>query len=464
MIRALFQRVSQPQLVWGRWLLCLSLGSLLVGCRYRDPSIDILEGELRWMEDQLYFLEDELARTCADLERCRQSGSDECGCGDGLPGSGGYSVIDEGTTSLSPYEVVPSDPQPTPALRNRTESPRTPVIPREPGNEQSDADDEFKIEMPTESTSQSSGVRSPDSMMDASGEFEIVEPVMEVPQSSTTAPSPDGPALEATPTLATPTLASPDGATVEPVPATEPTDSDLSIRLQSFADPDQPSEAGGASGTIDAHVTHVVAEGRLANARDFDNRNTDADLLVIVEPRNADGQYVALAGPLSIVVLDGKAEGTAARVARWDFDAASVRRRFRSSPEGQGAHFSLTWPEATPQSDQLYLFVRYVNVEGRKLEVDVPLTTEPQADGPGQWRVVKPKHELTTWSVPTRSKTLTPRSSAVKLEPIPEDDLGDRAPEASGDPTPEKQPEPRRSVEMPRRVGDQGAPEWSPDR
>ena len=54
-----------------RWMLFVLLGLVLVGCRYRDPSIDLLEGELRWMEDQLYMMESELEGACRELGRCQ---------------------------------------------------------------------------------------------------------------------------------------------------------------------------------------------------------------------------------------------------------------------------------------------------------------------------------------------------------------------------------------------------------
>ncbi|MEM8680671.1 MAG: hypothetical protein AAGF97_15085, partial [Planctomycetota bacterium] len=363
--------------------------------------------------------------------------------------SGDYSIVDEGSSTTPPsssgsrsYQVVPTEPQPTPALRNSTEQPPGPD---DSFDEQLDADDEFEIEMPTESTSypRVQPTPSPEVMMDASGEFEIIEPTMEGP---TMGADPDRLEMEATPPLPLP--GSP--AEVEPVPTAAPMSNDLSIRLQSFAEADTPE-------MVDAHVTHVVAQGRLANARDFDNKQTDADLLVIVEPRNANGGYVALAGPVSIVVLDGAAEGSAARVARWDFDAAAVRRRFRSSPEGRGAHFSLEWPEQTPQSDQLTLFVRYENVEGRKLEADVPLAkTRDNGDSSEGWRVVKSKHKLATWQKESKSVPLAPRDKAIQLEPVPT---------ANSQPASAK----AKPVEMPRRVRSssnrtEGVPEWSPDR
>ena len=53
-------------------LLLLSFCAVVCGCRGPDPSIELLESELRWMEDQLYMLDDQLGQTCAQLEACRR--------------------------------------------------------------------------------------------------------------------------------------------------------------------------------------------------------------------------------------------------------------------------------------------------------------------------------------------------------------------------------------------------------
>lgn len=50
--------------------LIFALALVLSGCRSRDPSIDLLEAELRWTEDQLYLAEEEYRRRTRELETC----------------------------------------------------------------------------------------------------------------------------------------------------------------------------------------------------------------------------------------------------------------------------------------------------------------------------------------------------------------------------------------------------------
>lgn len=53
-------------------LICL-LAPLLSGCQSGpDPSIELLESELRWMEDQLYDMDRAMTQNCRTLESCQR--------------------------------------------------------------------------------------------------------------------------------------------------------------------------------------------------------------------------------------------------------------------------------------------------------------------------------------------------------------------------------------------------------
>ena len=45
---------------------------LTAGCQSVDPSVELLESELRWQEDQLYLLKEQLQQKHAELESCRR--------------------------------------------------------------------------------------------------------------------------------------------------------------------------------------------------------------------------------------------------------------------------------------------------------------------------------------------------------------------------------------------------------
>jgi hypothetical protein len=391
------------------------------GCHYRDPSIDLLEGELRWMEDQLYALEDQLQRKTAELDACRQL---DCICEDAL-------YVPPATTDSQPSRTI----TPQPAERPK---PRPTPVDRPPQ---------------LRSAPQNGGAKTPGP---ANGDYEIVEPTVELPE----------PVTQPEPQLLEP----PDLDALEPQPAEPAPNSDgtgassglgeTGIRLRSYEElvNTAPSDQLDA---FDPHVTHITLRGRAAQGFDFDDQPTAADLLVVVEPRNAEGRYVQLPGRLSLVALDGSQQGPAARIARWDFDADQTRRMLRSSEMGRGIHLPLNWPATAPDSDQLVLFARYETVDGRRLEADTPLQVRDLPPRNGQWRVLQrpePSPPVEARGNGSGTPELLPVTSPIKLSPIPEQQ---RTEAFGANPNPAAQiPQ----VEMPVLRKSGGRPEWKPYR
>ena len=126
----------------------------------------------------------------------------------------------------------------------------------------------------------------------------------------------------------------------------------------------------------------------MAHDRGFDGQPADVDLLVVVEPRNVDGEPVLLGAPLSVVVLDASQPKESAQVARWDYSASETRRLMQSTSAGRGIHLELQWPKEPAATDQLQVFVRYVTVEDRQLEHDVSVAVQrPEESAHGEDRL-----------------------------------------------------------------------------
>jgi hypothetical protein len=152
---------------------------------------------------------------------------------------------------------------------------------------------------------------------------------------------------------------------------------DINIRPASKTEPvDEP---------VDARVTHIVFNSRLTGGVDLNGRPGDEGLMLVVEPRNADGQYVPLPGEVSIVVLDRSKTGQDARVARWDYESVETSRFLRKTLFGRGIHLELPWPNQPPESERLEVHVRYTTVDGRKLEAEREVQVDPLDQAAGGW-------------------------------------------------------------------------------
>jgi hypothetical protein len=124
----------------------------------------------------------------------------------------------------------------------------------------------------------------------------------------------------------------------------------------------------------DPTITQIYIDPQRTGGSNLDRKPGADALTLVLEPRNADGTYVPLAGPISVVLLDPAELGEAKRVARWDLDASDVDRSMRADKLKDGIRLTLAWPEnSPPDHDRLHVFVRYETVDGRKLEAELPI-------------------------------------------------------------------------------------------
>ena len=148
------------------------------------------------------------------------------------------------------------------------------------------------------------------------------------------------------------------------------------------------SSSGGGG-----RATQLVLNRLLCGGRDEDGRPGDEGLTVVLQPRDARGSTVEKPGPVAIVVLDPSQEGDAARVARWDFTAAQIARRFRETGRGRAIQLETSWPAAPPVHNDLHLFVRYSDGDGQHLEADQPIRVALPGERPPRWVPTEPPLE-----------------------------------------------------------------------
>lgn len=469
-----------------RWMLFVLLSLFIFGCHYRDPSIDLLEGELRWMEDQLYMMEGELEGACRELGRC-QDAKAHC--------------VERNRELNQSNRVQPNHDAASSASETKTQRPRI-VMPFQADSEDSaqpvvELPGEPVVELPAEpvvvipdesAAPVQSGVLSneweiipsvpdspvpplPETLFEESDPFVDegvvpttdlpVEPDLSVPSGGDTDVSVDEPALgpagtdeseednpgsvtgirepgaeEKQPTLAEPQpetqsddipslfpesegdgLSPPTG--IRPLlpgddePA-QPDENDVSIRLLSHLEHVRESRTK-PKGKIDAHVTHIVCE----------SHRTPTGISVLVEPRNADGDFVGLPGQISIVVLDEEKSGEQARVSRWDTSAEESAGKLVDSLMSQGIRLEYEWPGSVPFSENLQIYIRYVTVDGRRVQAqqrlgrretnnDEPLKLSSDLVEEEEWKIQDSGSEFdvvstkgTGWSVVRRDRQTT---------------------------------------------------------
>jgi len=328
-------------------LLCITTAVLLVGCRSRmDPSVDLLESELRWLEDQVYLLDDQLQQTCAQLASCRRENETL------------RQTLEQGSTTpaISNSYADPnatgkkgasSPPQPVPRGKNNAPPP---TIPRR---------------VNPKSTEEPPSQPSID---------ELQPPNVELGE-----PGPPPAALNGEGGL------NRFGAS-----------SDIThflTRTQRQTD----GEAMPEMIPTDLHVDRIVLNRQLTGGYDFDDRPGEEGLFVVIEPQNRQGEYIPVAGPLTLWVTDpSDSSHHAAKVAQWTFSSVETGQTLRRSVVGRGIHLQLPWPGKLPDRPQLTVHASYETSDGRRLDA------QHRFDRPTSAIETHPPHQVATLWHPDR--------------------------------------------------------------
>jgi hypothetical protein len=219
-------------------------------------------------------------------------------------------------------------------------------------------------------------------------------------------PAPDGlspPMIEegaAPPTIeipGTPSMPSErNSPRIEAEPAPRPggsRDDDSPAELPPPREPASAKAATPAGAVVDNKVTHLFLNPLHTGGIDLDHRPGEDGISLLLEPRNAEEQLVPQGGNVSIVLLDPVKSGDAARVARWNFDAAEMTQAISQNGDARGIQLQLPWPSRAPENSQLRLFVRYETADGRKIQTERDLFIKLAGQYSERWTPRPPERQ-----------------------------------------------------------------------
>ena len=281
-------------------LLILALCLCTAGCRGTDASVELLESELRWMEDQLFLMDQELSMTHAKLhssQRFNDSLKQEL---DDLRRNGSDSGFSGG----------------------------------------------------------SSGGRPP-RRDDPINDMDLSIPEIDLGAGDDSLNNGDGSQNE--------------NGTGDDAPRIDDPDSLQGIDL------DETTRSK-------KRVDRIVLNSRLTGGYDFDGRPGDEGLLLVIEPQDKSGTYVASPGELTITVHDPTKRGEDARIAQWQYSAAESTELLRQTLLGKGFHLQLPWPNEMPEQSELAVSTTYRNPHGnylrtrRTIRIDTGIQSVADAD------------------------------------------------------------------------------------
>jgi len=324
------QRVSQgfrPLVRWsGRAAAAIALCA--AGCK-SDLNQQLLERELRYQEDQIYQLQDELAEKCARLE----------------------SVAGENSILRKQLGVSDADPA-APSRGRRTRAPGVPPATAVPP----------AIEIPDLPGLPRGGSPAPR----GGPPVDLAPPTLEGVPPLPTEPGPAAPTTDAGSGLSLP----PAAAVIDPAarPIEAATETAVRAAAAETSTPtlvrlsyDEPADGGEA--------IRLAINPSASSGIDGDGDGRSEGLSLAIEPRNRGERLVGLTGDVTITAYDAAAGSNAPPLARWTVAAADAAAQFRPTGRRRGLVIDLPWQGQLPAAGHVRVTVESPSAAG-------PLTAE----------------------------------------------------------------------------------------
>jgi hypothetical protein len=153
----------------------------------------------------------------------------------------------------------------------------------------------------------------------------------------------------------------------------------------------QALEARGKSGRIptkptDSRVREIDWHPTMCRAQNSDGKPGDDGLFLVLIPRNTAGQFVPSLGALTLVVEETLADGSVARIGRYEFSDAELKDYLEPVGSAPGLHIPIRWTEQKPAGTSVEVYAKLTMPDGSTMvnRRTIPLR-KTAGMGPSTW-------------------------------------------------------------------------------
>ena len=132
-----------------------------------------------------------------------------------------------------------------------------------------------------------------------------------------------------------------------------------------------------------ARVNRLAINTWMTGGQNTDDSPGDDELVVLVQPRDADNEPVKLPGTLELRLSDPAAPEGSDPLGSWKFAPDECRQRWLNSMLSRGFLFRLPW-QTPPTRDRLLLHARFDTTDGRRFDADALIHVRPPASNGDQ--------------------------------------------------------------------------------
>ena len=115
---------------------------------------------------------------------------------------------------------------------------------------------------------------------------------------------------------------------------------------------------------VDSRVREIDWHPTMCRAQNSDGKPGDDGLYLVLVPRNSAGQFVPSVGALTLVVEETLADGSVARIGRYEFSEAELKDHLEPVGSAPGLHIPIRWTEQKPISTSVEVYAKLTMPDG----------------------------------------------------------------------------------------------------
>lgn len=132
----------------------------------------------------------------------------------------------------------------------------------------------------------------------------------------------------------------------------------------------------------DQKVTRLYLNPTLTGGLQHDEQPGDDGIVLVMEPRNKNSEFVPMAGPVSVMLLE---PDSGKRVAQWEFTKQQTSAALQAARAGHGIRLEMPWKNSPPDRNHLHVHVRYWLPNGKTVQADGEIDINPIGQIAARW-------------------------------------------------------------------------------
>ncbi len=119
---------------------------------------------------------------------------------------------------------------------------------------------------------------------------------------------------------------------------------------------------------LDQRMTEITFVRPFSIALDLDGQAGDDAVRLVLQPRNAAGEFLDLPAELMVSIIDPAIQDASGRIGIWKYNPQQVAEAMRKQGNAKGIHLDISLEGKVPAGKKVMVFVRYQTADGRRVE------------------------------------------------------------------------------------------------